>query len=308
MRAVISPTSPRETASGLQRMSVRSIAIGARYGAQVARSSFLAADNDRERPITQKCRIGTWLRSWRTVRLRRSRIAKRPEARMQMRRSCLATSVSAVTRSLRSSSAMAPGARGDRGTQCRGRRCSLRTILPRSIAVDRLWLVPFWVALAVRAGLRNCGVATTLQWPNDLLLRRSQARRHSLPVARDGGNGTRRLRCWDQRAPPAGAAAVIEPAPAFCDEVALVDRAALLVAILRTYDATLATLDDAAGIRREWEAAAEIPGRRYRIAKDNAREPFEAIAQSLDEGGGLRVLRDDGASERVEMADARVLR
>src|SRR5580698_1933003 len=45
------------------------------------------------------------------------------------------------------------------------------TILPRSIAVDRLWLVPFWVALVVRAGLLECGVPTTLQWPNDLLLR-----------------------------------------------------------------------------------------------------------------------------------------
>jgi hypothetical protein len=59
---------------------------------------------------------------------------------------------------------------------------------------------------------------------------------------------------------------------------------------------------------RDWEAAAEIPGRRYRIAKDNAREPFEAVAQSLDEGGGLRVVCDDGSSERIEMADARVLR
>ncbi|MGA2761340.1 MAG: biotin--[acetyl-CoA-carboxylase] ligase, partial [Candidatus Cybelea sp.] len=44
------------------------------------------------------------------------------------------------------------------------------TILPRSIAVERLWLVSFWVALAVRAGLRECGVPATLQWPNDLLL------------------------------------------------------------------------------------------------------------------------------------------
>ncbi|MGA8383772.1 MAG: biotin--[acetyl-CoA-carboxylase] ligase [Candidatus Cybelea sp.] len=182
------------------------------------------------------------------------------------------------------------------------------TILPRSIDLDRLWLVPFWVALAVRAGLRNCGVVTTLQWPNDLLLGdrklggilcQSRVAAATARVACGVGINVHRL---------AGAGTVIEPAPAFCDEVGPVDRAALLVAILRTYDAMLAALDDAGSVMRDWEAAAEIPGRRYRIAKDDAREPFEAIAQSLDEGGALRVVRDDGISESVEMADARVLR
>jgi BirA family biotin operon repressor/biotin-[acetyl-CoA-carboxylase] ligase len=151
-------------------------------------------------------------------------------------------------------------------------------------------------------------VVTTLQWPNDLLLRdrklagilcQSRVTATTARVACGVGINVHRL---------AGAGTVIEPAPAFCDEVAPVDRAALLVAILRTYDATLAALDDPVPVIRDWEAAAEIPGRRYRIAKDNAREPFEAIAQSLDQGGGLRVLCDDGSSERVEMADARVLR
>jgi BirA family biotin operon repressor/biotin-[acetyl-CoA-carboxylase] ligase len=184
----------------------------------------------------------------------------------------------------------------------------MSTILPRSIDVDRLWLVPFWVALAVRAGLRHCGVVTTLQWPNDLLLRdrklggilcQSRVTATTARVACGVGINVHRF---------AGAATVIEPAPAFCDEVAPVDRAALLVAILRAYDETSAALDDAGSVMRDWEAAAEIPGRRYRIAKDNAREPFEAVAQSLDEGGGLRVVCDDGSSERIEMADARVLR
>lgn len=184
----------------------------------------------------------------------------------------------------------------------------MSTIVPRSIDVGRLWLVPFWVALAVRAGLLHCGVATTLQWPNDLLLRdrklggilcQSRVTAATARVACGVGINVHRL---------AGAGTVIEPAPAFCDEVAPVDRAALLVAILRAYHATLAGLDDAGRVMRDWEAAAEIPGRRYRIAKDNAREPFEAVAQSLDEGGALRVVRDDGTSERVEMADARVLR
>ncbi len=182
------------------------------------------------------------------------------------------------------------------------------TILPRSIAVERLWLVPFWVALAVRAGLRECGVPATLQWPNDLLLHdrklggilcQSRVTAAMARVACGTGINVHHL---------AGAATVIEPPPAFCDEVANVDRTALLAAILRAYDATLAMLDDAPGVTREWEAAAEIPGRRYRIAKDDGREPFEATAQSLQEGGGLRVIRDDGSRETVEMADARTLR
>jgi BirA family biotin operon repressor/biotin-[acetyl-CoA-carboxylase] ligase len=182
------------------------------------------------------------------------------------------------------------------------------TILPRSIAVERLWLVPFWVALAVRAGLRECGVPATLQWPNDLLLHdrkvagilcQSRVTAATARVACGTGINVHHL---------AGAATVIEPPPAFCDEVAPVDRAQLLAAILRAYDAMLAMLDDPAGVTRAWEAAAEIPGRRYRIAKDDGREPFEATAQSLEEGGGLRVIRDDGRGETVEMADARVLR
>jgi BirA family transcriptional regulator, biotin operon repressor / biotin---[acetyl-CoA-carboxylase] ligase len=182
------------------------------------------------------------------------------------------------------------------------------TILPRTIDVERLWLVPFWVALAVRAGLCERGVVATLQWPNDLLLRgrklggilcQSRVTATTARVACGVGINVHRL---------AGAGTVIEPAPAFCDEVTPVDRSALLVAILRAYDASLPALDDAGLVTHEWEAAAEIPGRRYRIAKDNAREPFEAIAQSLDEGGALRVVCDDGTSERVEMADVRVLR
>jgi hypothetical protein len=75
------------------------------------------------------------------------------------------------------------------------------TILPRSIAVDRLWLVPFWVALAVRAGLRECGVADDAAVAERSAAARSQAGRHSLPIARDRGNGARRLRHRHQRAP-----------------------------------------------------------------------------------------------------------
>ena len=58
-----------------------------------------------------------------------------------------------------------------------------------------------------------------------------------------------------------------------------------------------------------WDDAAELPGKRYRIALDDAAaNPFEAVAQGLAGGGGLIVLRDDGTRETVSLADARVLR
>ena len=44
------------------------------------------------------------------------------------------------------------------------------TILPRALPTETLWLVQYWVALALRNALHRCGVTTLLQWPNDVLL------------------------------------------------------------------------------------------------------------------------------------------
>ncbi len=178
------------------------------------------------------------------------------------------------------------------------------TILPRTVVPKNLWLLPFWVALAVKAGLQECGVPTVVQWPNDLLLQdrklagilcQSRVTAAAAYVACGVGINVRRL--GDDAAEWA-----------FCSDVAPVQRTALLGAILRAFDGKLAMLDDGRLVTRSWEAVAEIPGRRYRVLRDNALEPFEATALALDEGGGLRVIRDDGTTETVEMADARVLR
>jgi BirA family transcriptional regulator, biotin operon repressor / biotin---[acetyl-CoA-carboxylase] ligase len=182
------------------------------------------------------------------------------------------------------------------------------TVLPRSIPSERLWLVPFWAALAVRQGLRECAVPAILQWPNDLLLAGRKLGGILCQSRVTGANARVACGVGINVFHLAGAAAVIEPLPAFCSEVAEVDRAALLVAILRNYDATLESLDDPPRVIAHWEAAAEIPGRRYRIQLDGVKEPFEATAERLETGGALRVVRDDGTSQPVEMADARVLR
>jgi BirA family biotin operon repressor/biotin-[acetyl-CoA-carboxylase] ligase len=182
------------------------------------------------------------------------------------------------------------------------------TILPRSIEVENLWVVPFWAALAVRSALRECGVGTTLQWPNDLLLGERKLAgilcqsRIAGPTARVAcgvGINVRRL---------AGAEDGIEPQPAFCDDAASVERPALLRAVLRAYETSLDLLDAPAQVAEQWERAALIPGRRYRIRREGEDEAFEAVALGLDRSGGLRVTRPDGVEEAIALGDARVLR
>ncbi len=182
------------------------------------------------------------------------------------------------------------------------------TILPRALDAERLWIVPFWAALSVRAALRECGVATILQWPNDLLLGdrkiagvlcQSSVTGASARVACGVGINVHR---WRE------AETAVVPPPAFCDDVTAVDRRALLRAVLLDYQRALPRLDEPERAAAEWEAAAELPGRRYRIAPDATEAPFDAIAEGLENGGGLRVRRDDGSREIVSLADARVLR
>jgi len=181
------------------------------------------------------------------------------------------------------------------------------TILPEALPAADLWIVPFWVALAVRSALRDCGIDATLHWPNDLLLERGKlagilcASRVSGDTAWVAcGVGINVCRTTD--------ADGIFPSPAFCDDVTPVDRAQLLGAILLGYVASLDSLRAPQRIARMWETAAGLPGRRYRILKDNTTIPFNCNALSLATGGGLAVQHDDGARETIALADARALR
>jgi biotin-[acetyl-CoA-carboxylase] ligase BirA-like protein len=182
------------------------------------------------------------------------------------------------------------------------------TILPDPVDAAALWAVPFWAALAVRHALLRNGVAAALHWPNDLLIDRGKLA-GVLCVSRIIGD-TAWVACGvginvHRRH---GAEAGIDPPPSFCDDVAPVDRAALLVALLRAYDATLGDLASPALVARAWESAAWLPGVPYRILKDGETDAFEAIAVRLADGGGLVVKRDDGREETIALADARALR
>ncbi len=184
----------------------------------------------------------------------------------------------------------------------------LSTILPHTIAAERLWIVPFWAALCVRAALRECGVETILQWPNDVLL--GDRKIAGVLCQSSVSAATARVACgvginvhrWSE------AENAIVPPPAFCDDVANVDRRALLRAVLVEYERSLPTLERPERVTDAWEDAAHLPGRRYRIAPDATGRTFEATAEGLESGGGLRVMSDDGLREVVSLADARVLR
>jgi BirA family biotin operon repressor/biotin-[acetyl-CoA-carboxylase] ligase len=182
------------------------------------------------------------------------------------------------------------------------------TILPDPIPSEQLWIVPFWTALCVRAGLADHGVTTIVQWPNDLLLgdRKiagvlclSTVMGASARVACGVGINVHR---WQD------AASIVTPPPAFCEDVAVMDRRALLQAILLQYARALPMVNDPQSVVAAWDAAAELPGRRYRIALDNAAEPFDAVGEGLENGGALRVRRGDGTTQLISLADARVVR
>jgi BirA family transcriptional regulator, biotin operon repressor / biotin---[acetyl-CoA-carboxylase] ligase len=181
------------------------------------------------------------------------------------------------------------------------------TILPRSLATDTLWVVPYWVALAVRTALLDFGVTTTLQWPNDLLL--GTAKLAGILCQSSVSGARARVACGvgiNVRRP--GVELGIEPPPAFCDDVVAVERGALLHGILRQYQRSLFLLDQPERVIADWDEAAELPGKRYRIQLDGDAAPFDGVAQGLVPGGGLRVLRGNGVFETVSLADARVLR
>ncbi|HEX3369555.1 MAG TPA: biotin--[acetyl-CoA-carboxylase] ligase [Candidatus Cybelea sp.] len=200
------------------------------------------------------------------------------------------------------------GRRGRTWEAAAGTSLLFSTILPAAVRTDRLWLVPFWVALAVRGALEAAGIPAILQWPNDVL---AQDRKIAGILCQSQVIGTAaRVACGvGINVVRSGARATpIEERAAFCEDFSLVERPALLEAILRNYATSLELLDDARRVVELWEAGAGVPGRRYRIQLDGVNEAFDGTAMRLEIGGALRVLRDDGTTQAVEMADARVLR
>lgn len=183
------------------------------------------------------------------------------------------------------------------------------TILPDAIATPSLWAVPFWIALGVAEGVeRAAGVRLDLVWPNDLFAKGGKTG-GILSVARVVGN-----EAWigcgvglDVRR-PAGDAALdaLQPQPVFLDELApAVEREAVLAAILQSFDASYALLDDPERIARAWERGAGLPGTTYRYRRDADGAEGGGVALRLGSQGTL-LLRTPAGEESIDMADVRV--
>ncbi len=129
------------------------------------------------------------------------------------------------------------------------------TILPRAIPTQTLWIVPYWVALAVRNALAELGVLTILQWPNDLLLCGGKVAGVLCQSSVSGSQA--RVACGvgiNVRRP--GVDPGIDSPPAYCDDVATIERAALLHGILSKYERELSLLEDPQQLTSLWDEAA----------------------------------------------------
>jgi BirA family biotin operon repressor/biotin-[acetyl-CoA-carboxylase] ligase len=181
--------------------------------------------------------------------------------------------------------------------------------LPDPMPAENLWCVPFWSALILASAFRELGAEPVLQWPNDLLLGSRKAA-GILCVSRIAGEyawagcgiGVNVIRPQNDTS-----LEEISPPPAFLSDVVNADREALLQALLRSADALYDQLNFPPRVARAWEAAANVPGARYKVLADGEPEPFEATALRLVTGGALLV-ESGGVEREITLADARVLR
>ncbi len=183
------------------------------------------------------------------------------------------------------------------------------TSLPDPVPSRDLWSVPFWIGVAVYEALADFGVASQLQWPNDVLIDGAKVA-GILCVSRVAGP-----QAWVAcgvglnvaRPHEPGALLDIDPPPAFLSDLREFDRDELLAAILQRADASYTMLASSEKIARAWERAAGIPGARYRLRLDGSDERLEGDAVQLGSAGELVVDSHDGRHV-ISQADARVRR
>ncbi len=202
------------------------------------------------------------------------------------------------------------GRKGRRWFAPPGAALLFTAILPGAIDAAALWAVPFWIALAVAQAVeQQCGVELDLVWPNDLHARGGKTG-GILSVARIAGDAA-----WvgcgvgiNVYRPAADTDLdALRPQPVFLDTLAPhVEREALLVTLLRTFDRSFEDLRDPGAVATHWEQRANLRGTVYRYVRDTGGRACDGVAQRLGPHGSLVVRGSDGETA-IDMADVRVI-
>ncbi len=181
------------------------------------------------------------------------------------------------------------------------------TILPRDVPGKHLWTLPFWTASCVAGALRDLGITTQLQWPNDLLLNNrkccgilclSRVIGEKAWVACGVGLNVHR---------PSTTVEPVQPPASYLSDVQNIDRPRVLAAVLTRFANELSLLDYPAQVARNWERAAALAGTIYRLQVDRESGSIQAIAQALGPTGEL-IVSENGRLRIIALADARVVR
>src|SRR5579884_617535 len=208
---MISPVSPRATASGLQRMSVRWIAITAvEYGPRAKQACS-----------TKRAFVSRFDRI--------SHVAVTGSTNDDMARMLGEERARGLTL-VADYQEQGAGRKGRAWLAPPGTALLCTVGLPDALPAADLWAVPFWTALVVRDALHQLGARVRLQWPNDVLLEERKVcgilciSRVTGEYAWAGcGIGVNVRRPEDPRA-----IADIQPPPAYLSDVVVdIDRAAV---------------------------------------------------------------------------------
>jgi BirA family biotin operon repressor/biotin-[acetyl-CoA-carboxylase] ligase len=201
------------------------------------------------------------------------------------------------------------GRKGRRWFAPPGAALLFTALLPQPVDASALWAVSFWVALGVAAAVERCADAhLDLVWPNDLHAGAGKVG-GILCIARTTANDA-----WVGcgvglnviRPPLDDDLAALEPPPVFlCDLSPPIEREALLVEILRTFDGSLDELREPRTVALRWEQRAALAGTIYRYRRDADGIEREGVAERIGPQGEL-VVRDASGEQIIDMADVRV--
>ena len=180
----------------------------------------------------------------------------------------------------------------------RGSSVLVSTIVPVELPHDALPALGYWVSLCASDAITEASsVWTTLKWPNDIMIGAIKAA-GVLVEGRTLGSFTRAVAGIGINANrPSVVPDELSGVAGYLSDLAggVVDRTALAIALLRTYERRF---DDLLArpiqIIHEWARRSAIAGRMLRVHDANGERLHEGTARGLSDDGGLMLDTTDG--------------